>query len=99
MAQLLPFQRSASVTRAPLLLESPTATQAVVDTQDTRCRPLPGVALGFCVVRIAQAPACQRSARVTSRPEPLRYQPTAMQTLGDGQETPRSTVRVGPPGM
>src|ERR1700730_2292988 len=63
--QLLPFQRSASVTRVPEPLpESPTAVQAVAAVHDTPIRKLPVAPVGLGVGWIAQLLPFQRSASV-----------------------------------
>src|SRR4029077_20431162 len=100
IAQLLPFQRSASATPTPAPVVSyPTAVHSVVDGQATPRRKLPVAPDGLGLHWIVQLVPPQRSASVTVTPELLVYAPTAMQSLADGQATPERLPVRAPEGF
>jgi hypothetical protein len=72
IAQLLPFQRSASVTRAPAELKySPTAVHAVLDGHDMALMTINEAPVGLGVDSSAQPLPFQRAASVTAPRELL----------------------------
>src|SRR5664279_155130 len=97
--QLVPFQRSASVTTVKPVLDNPTAVQAVLDVHDTPPRLLPVVPVGLGVVWIDQLVPFQRAANVTLVPELLWSCPTAVQLVLDVHDTPLRLLEVAPVGL
>ena len=90
---VLPFQCSARVNPAPLLVRySPTAVQLVGAAHETCCSALLVVTAGLGVCWMAQVLPFQYSASVTPIPAELMYDPTAMQLADDAHETPSSTL-------
>jgi hypothetical protein len=87
----VPFHRSARGTETPELLTAwPTAVHAEADEQDTLNSALSLAPRGLGVGWMAHLLPSQRSARVTTTPEPLVKSPTAVQEDELAQETPTS---------
>ena len=98
--QLLPFHRSASVASPPpRFVNDPTAVQDLGDAHDTPSRLLLVAPAGFGVRWIDQLLPFHRSASVTSPPARLVENPTAVQELGDGHDTPSSLLDMPPAGF
>src|SRR3989442_391568 len=68
IAQLLPFQRSASVRPPAEVLYHPTASQCVAEEQATLFSVLPVAPVGLGAESIAQAVPFHRSARARNGP-------------------------------
>jgi hypothetical protein len=91
MRHTVPFHRSARGADALWLLTAwPTAVHAEGEVQDTLTRALSLAPRGLGVAWMAHVLPFQRSARVTTTPEPLVKSPTAMQEDELEQETPVS---------
>ncbi len=79
VTQVDPFHASARVTLGPeLLCVSPTATQAMVEVQDTPRSPLEIAPGGLGVGWVTQVDPFHASARVTRSPNLFDDAPTAM---------------------
>ncbi len=98
--QLVPLQRSASVVTSVCarLAKNPTAVQYLRDAHDTSSRPLFVALAGLEVGWIDQPMPFHRSDNVTSVLARLmkNHSPTAMQDLGEEQETASSWLLVAP---
>src|SRR5215471_1071716 len=91
MRHRVPFHRSARGVDAPESLTVwPTAVHAEGDEQDTLTSALSLAPRGLGVGWMAHLLPFQRSARVTTTPEPLVKSPTATQEDELGQDTPVS---------
>ena len=100
IAQLLPFHRSANVAKVPARsVKNPTAAQDLSDGHDTPLSPLLRAPPGLGVCWIDQRVPCRRCASVTSMSAPLVKNPTAVQNLCDGHETPANWPYVAPVGF
>ena len=97
MAQLDPFQTSASVAELGPVNESPTASQSVAEVQETPPSSLFAAPLTLGVVWMVQELPFQPSARVCVVP-PLVDCPTASHDDADLHETSLSWLAVAPPG-
>jgi hypothetical protein len=94
-----PLQLSASGSAAPVELEvDPAATHADAEGHDTPLKSLVVAPAGLGVDSIAQADPFQRSASVKRKPLLLVAEPTAVQAVAVGQETPVRTLRDAPDG-
>jgi hypothetical protein len=94
IVQPLPFQTSANVRPAA----SPTASQAVADVHDTPLNPLSATPGGFGTLWIVQLLPFHVSAKL-SWCLALTYDPTAVQAVVDGHETPFSWLALAPAGL
>ena len=92
IAQLVPFHRSVIV--APAL--DPRAVHAIVDAHDT---PTSAPSVGLGVRWIAQRVPFHRSANVANVPARSVKNPTAVQDLSDGHDTPLSPAVLARPGL
>jgi hypothetical protein len=92
MCHELPFQRSANGTT--VLLEDPTAVQAVAALHETPLRTMYVAPAGLGVGWICQAVPFQRSASDTMV-LPLLYTPTAVQAVAELHETAPRPPPVG----
>jgi hypothetical protein len=98
-AQLLPFQASARVTVTfELLMYNPTAVQAVLAVHETPFIDVIVAPLGVGVDWIDQPLPFQPSARL-SVVLPLLEEPTAVQAVLEGHETPFRLLDVAPVGL
>jgi hypothetical protein len=90
LAQLLPFQRSATAIPAPVLelADAPTAVQADAAEHDTAASELSWPPGTGSVAKITQVAPFQLSASMDLRPWRLALPPTAMQADADEQDTP-----------
>jgi hypothetical protein len=96
---LAPRHRSAKVpTRSARLVKNPTAVQDLRDTHDTPSSPLLLAPAGLGVGSIDQAMS-ERCAMVTSTSAPLVKNPTAVQDLVEGHDTPANWPYVAPAGF
>jgi hypothetical protein len=89
-AQVVPFQRSASVCGGPEGVKyHPAAVQEVADGHDTPCKTLCSAPVGLGVGWMAQRVPFHCSASVPPPPGVLlMYQPTAVHAVADRHETP-----------
>jgi hypothetical protein len=82
-----------------LSVNDPTAVHAVADGHDTPPRTLLVAPAGLGVVWIVQLVPFQASANVAVAAAPLVNDPTAVQTVADGHDTPLSWLPVAPAGF
>jgi hypothetical protein len=100
MTQLVPFQRSASVNSVGEASPyHPAAVQAVADEQDTAVSWLSFAPVGLGVGWMTQVVPFQRSASVCGWPKGRKYDPTAVQEVADGQDTPSRSPCAVPVGL
>ena len=97
MAQLVPFQASASVTLVVPVNEEPTASHAVAEMHETPRSPLEVWLAALEVAWMVQVLPFQTSASVLAVP-PLENCPTASHAVADVQETALSWLLVVPAG-
>src|SRR6266581_3193258 len=89
--QVVPFHRSARVTRTPEpVVDTPTAMQAEAVVQETPENALTAAPEGLGVGWMLHFLPFQRSASVTPRPEGFTYVPTAVQAEAPEQDAPKS---------
>lgn len=90
-----PFQRSTS---GPRELAKPTAVHALLDVHDTPLSELLTARGGVGIFGIDHREPFQRSTKASPTPEPFVTDPTAVQSLGDGHETPLRELPRAPRG-
>src|SRR6266436_573480 len=96
--QALPFQPSANGSALVPPFQLPTASQTDEDVHDTLLRMLLAAPLGFGVASSVHVLPFQPSATVVVPPASESY-PTAVQMVGDGQDTAVSELLVLPAGL
>jgi hypothetical protein len=98
--QLLPSHRSANVASVfARSVRNPTAVQDFLEKHDTPRRLLLVAPAGFGVRSIDQLAPFHRCARVTSVPDRLIENPTAIQDRRDTHDAPASSLLVAPRGF